>query len=876
MNPHLPQQIGRVPRKHERTPPDGITPPPIISPEGRPMLTPTVKTRALAVLAAASLAAGPAAAQTVQRAAQPAAARPAASGWLMPPAPIPQIIDAPPTPTLSVAPGQRTVAVLGRENLPGIAEMAEPWLPLAGYRINPRTNGWGAARVPYVSSIAFQDLDGGARREVRLPPHARAAYAQWSPDGSRLAFANFTDTGIELWVADARTGAARRLMPAVLNAAFGNPLAWSPDGQSVLALRVPAGRGAAPERPRVPDGPVIQESSGRAAPVRTLEDMLKSPYDERLFEHYFTGQLVRVPLSGAAAANVGQPGIISQFDPSPDGRYVLVTRIHRPFSYLVEAERFPRETVVLDSRGTMVRRIVDQPLAENLPAAFDAVITGPRRIEWRGDAPATVVWAEAQDGGDPRRDVAVHDRLYQLDAPFAGQPRKLADLDLRYGGAYWGRGDFAMVVERWFNTRREKRFAINPANPGEPRLLSDRGSQDRYADPGSPVLRRDARGEPLLLFTPDGGSIYLNGAGASQRGDYPFLDRMSIADGKSTRLWQAEDPYYEEVVTVLAPDGSRILTRRESQNDPPNYFVRTLPGGQAVAVTRFPDPAPQLAGITRQLVTYRRADGVQLSGTLYLPPHYDPRRDGRLPMLMWAYPTEFRDASAAGQVQGSPNRFSRPAGTSHLFLLTQGYAIFDNPSMPIIGEGDREPNDTYIEQLVASAQAAVDKVVEMGVADRDRIGIGGHSYGAFMTANLLAHSDLFRAGIARSGAYNRTLTPFGFQNEQRTYWQATDIYTRMSPFTFANRINEPILLIHGEMDDNSGTFPIQSERMYAALKGNGATVRYVVLPFEAHGYRGRETTLHVLAEMVNWMDHYVKNAPPRTQPQRTAATPGGN
>ncbi|HSU14499.1 prolyl oligopeptidase family serine peptidase [Longimicrobium sp.] len=836
------------------------------------MLTPIVKTRALAVLAAAALAAGPAGAQAT-RAAQPAAARPA-GGWLMPPAPIPQILDAPTTPALSVAPGQRTVAVLGRENLPGIGEMAEPWLPLAGYRINPRTNGWGAARVGYLNGISFQDLAGGAKREVRLPPRARAAYAQWSPDGSKLAFTNFTETGIELWVADARTGVARRLLPAVLNAAFGSPYRWAPDGQSILALRVPAGRGAAPERSRVPDGPVIQESSGRAAPVRTLEDMLKSPHDERLFEYYFTSQLVRVPVSGAVATNVGQAGIISSFDPSPDGRWILMNRVHRPYSYLVGAGDFPYEAVVTDARGAVVKRIVDQPLAENLPPAFDAVITGPRQIEWRGDAPATLVWAEAQDEGDPRKNVPVHDRLMQLDAPFTAPARTLMDLDQRFATVFWGRGDFAMVVERWWNTRREKRFAINPSNPGQPRLLADRSYQDRYGDPGAPALRRDTRGEPLLLFTPDGQGIYLTGSGASQRGDYPFLDRMALADGKTTRVWQAADPYYEEVVTVLEADGSRILTRRESQKDAPNYFVRTLPGGQAVAITNFPDPAPQLAGITRQLVTYKRADGVQLSGTLYLPPNYDPQRDGRLPMLMWAYPAEFRDAAAAAQVQGSPNRFSRPGGTSHLFLLTQGYAILDNPTIPIIGEGDREPNDTYVEQLVSSAQAAVDKMVEMGVADRDRIGIGGHSYGAFMTANLLAHSDLFRAGIARSGAYNRTLTPFGFQAEQRTYWQATDIYTKMSPFTFANRINEPILLIHGEMDDNSGTFPIQSERMFAALKGNGATVRYVVLPFEAHGYRGRETTLHVLAEMVNWLDRYVKNAPPRTQQQRTASAPG--
>jgi dipeptidyl aminopeptidase/acylaminoacyl peptidase len=196
-------------------------------------------------------------------------------------------------------------------------------------------------------------------------------------------------------------------------------------------------------------------------------------------------------------------------------------------------------------------------------------------------------------------------------------------------------------------------------------------------------------------------------------------------------------------------------------------------------------------------------------------------------------------------------------------MLTQGYAIFDGPTMPIVGKGETA-NDTYVEQLVTSAQAAVDKAVEMGIADRDRIGVGGHSYGAFMTANLLAHSEIFRAGVARSGAYNRTLTPFGFQNERRTFWEVPQVYSRMSPFFYADKINEPILLIHGEMDDNSGTFPIQSERLFMALKGHGATVRYVTLPYEAHGYLARESVLDTAAEMLNWLDKWVKGAAPRT------------
>jgi dipeptidyl aminopeptidase/acylaminoacyl peptidase len=455
------------------------------------------------------------------------------------------------------------------------------------------------------------------------------------------------------------------------------------------------------------------------------------------------------------------------------------------------------------------------------------------------------------------------DRVVQLAAPFDGEPVPLVTLEHRFSGVQWGRGDLALVYSHWWNTRNERRWAVSPDDPSTaPRLLVDRSYQDRYGDPGRPVMKRTPAGGVVLLFDPDGRGLYLAGAGASPAGAYPFLDRWEPETGEMQRLWRAADPYYEEVVTVLDPGGRRLLTRRESPEDPPNFFIRDLVDGSATPITDFPDPAPQLAGIRRQLLSYERADGVKLSATLYLPPGYDPARDGPLPLLMWAYPREFRDAQAAGQLDDSPNRFSRPAGASHLFLLTQGYAVLDGPAMPIIGEGDTEPNDSYVEQLVEDARAAVEKVVSMGVADPARIAVGGHSYGAFMAANLLAHSELFRAGIARSGAYNRTLTPFGFQQEQRTYWEAPETYNRMSPFAYAHRIRRPLLLIHGEADENSGTFPMQTERFYAALKGHGATVRYVVLPLETHGYRARESVLHAIAEMVDWMDRWVKNPPP--------------
>ena len=777
--------------------------------------------------------------------------------YRLPPDPIPAIVGAEPPPALLLSPERGSIALLGRRPLLGIADLARPELRLAGVRIDPATGG---PSVPaHFHSVTLGAVDEEARRPVELPAEPRLSELRWSPDGRRLAFVHTTASGLELWVTEVATGRSRRVADR-LNGTLGGVYQWEPGGGSLLVKRIPEGRGAEPARPAVPSGPLIHESLGKTAPGRTYQDLLRDPHDERLFEHHFTAQLFRVQLEGRSVEPVGEPGVLSDFSVAPGGEFVLVERIQRPFSYVVPYYRFPTEVTILDRSGSPVRGVAELPLAEDVPVAFDAVPRGPRSFQWRADAPGTLVWAEALDDGDPRNPApGGRDRVFALDAPFTAPPRELITLEHRYAGVFWGRDDFAILASRWWVTRNEKRFAIAPGDPSlAPRLLADRSYQDRYNDPGVPATVRNAAGRFVLVFAPDGEHVYLSGEGASPRGDYPFLDRMSVRTGETTRLWRAEDPHYEEVAALLDPGAARVLTRRESKQEPPNYYVRDLREGTLRALTDFPDPAPQLAGIGREIVTYARPDGVKLSATLFTPPGFDPARDAPLPTLIWAYPREFRDADAAGQVDDSPNRFSRPSGASHLFLLSQGYAILDGPAMPIIGVADAEPNDSYVEQLVANARAAVDRVVELGVGDRERMAIGGHSYGAFMTANLLAHSDLFRAGIARSGAYNRTLTPFGFQQEQRTYWEAPAIYHRMSPFTYVDRIRAPILLIHGEADNNSGTFPLQSERFYHALKGHGATVRYVVLPHEAHGYRARESVLHALAEMVEWMDRYVK------------------
>ena len=804
----------------------------------------------------------PVAAAVLIWAAAPAAAQDEAPvRYMDPPPPIAQILDTPPPPAPLVNRQRDRIALLGRSNLPPVAELAEPELRLAGYRINPRNNGPANSRVGWLNALAFQDLATRQVRDVRLPEGIRYMSPAWSPDGARLAFLRAVDNGLELWVADAASATARRLTGPTVSAAFGAGFEWLPDSSALLVRSVPTGRGPAPGGAIVPAGPIVQENAGRTAPVRTYQDLLRNPADETLFAYYFTSQLMLVPADGSRARPIGTPGLIMSVSVSPNGRHLLQTRVKRPFSYVVPAALFPAEIVVTDLQGRTVHRVADLPLRDDVPIQFDAVPTGPRSAHWRADRPETLAWVEAQDGGDPRREAAVRDRLFTLDAPFTGRPQAIADFADRFATVAWGRDDFAFAMAQRWNDRRETRIAIDPSRPGTARTLLQRNFQDRYNNPGFPLLRPTPQGTNVLHFTPDGRGLFMTAPGATREGELPLLARMDLATGQSETLWRSQLPHHESVVALLDDAGERMLTRRESRTDPPNLFIRPRTGAEPVQITRFPDPAPQFAGVTQQLVTYRRADGVSLSGTLYLPAGYDRQRDGPLPVLLWAYPQEFTDAAVAGQVVDTANRFVRPGGASPLFLLTQGYAILDNPTMPIVGVDGAEPNDSYVDQLVASARAAVDALVEMGVADRQRIAIGGHSYGAFMTANLLAHSDLFRTGIARSGAYNRTLTPFGFQAEQRSYWEAVDTYTRMSPFTHVRQINEPILLIHGEADDNSGTFPIQTERFYAALKGNGATVRYVVLPVEAHGYRARESVGHTLWEMTRWLDLHLRRAP---------------
>jgi dipeptidyl aminopeptidase/acylaminoacyl peptidase len=773
------------------------------------------------------------------------------STYLTPPKVIVDILDAPPLPTVAVNPTRTAVAFLERSSMPSIAEVAEPMLRLAGLRISPRTNG--LHRPGGIRSLRFRSIPNGDEKPVTLPQGAIVQDGSFAPDGKHYAFTVVQSQSIELWVAEVSSGRARSLTSAPLNAVAGNPCEWLADSTALLCRFVATGRGAVPAAPNVPRGPNIQENHGQAAPVPTFEDLLETEHDEALFEYYYTSQLALVDIAKGNRTSIGQPGLFQSADLAPNGEFVLTARVKRPFSRLVPAAFFPKEIEILNRRGETVKKIADVPLAENIP--IGGVATGARAYRWNPTQPATAVWVEALDGGDNRTKAPHRDRVLALAAPFTATPSELAKTEHRFGSLAWTERGIALLTENDRATRRTTTWLLRGTDaPGQ---LWNRRQEDRYANPGTPLTKSTGSGSVIVQV---GDSIFLAGPGGSPSGDRPFLDRLNLVTRATERLFQSADKSYETVLAVVGNDARAVLTRYETSLEPPNYFIRELPNGSRRQLTQFRNPAPQLAGVSKELITYPRKDGVKLSGTLYLPVGYQPGQ--RLPLLMWAYPREFSDAAAASQIIGSPHQFSTIQwATLQLLFLTQGYAVLDGPTMPIVGPGETA-NDTYVDQLVASAEAAIDAVVERGIADRRRIIVGGHSYGAFMTANLLAHSDLFRAGIARSGAYNRTLTPFGFQNEDRTFWEVPALYSRMSPFFYADKIKEPILLIHGEADNNSGTFPIQSERFYMALKGHGATVRYVTLPAEPHGYTARESILHTVAEMINWADKHVKNVAP--------------
>ena len=771
-----------------------------------------------------------------------------------PPKEIYDLVMAKLTPSVSFDHKGEWMLVMERSSMPPVEELAQPELRIAGLRINP--NNFGLSRTPFIINLILKDIKSGTEFPVTgLPKPLKAGNVQWNPDENKIAFTQTSDHAIDLYIIDVKLRKAAKVNKTALNLVNGNAFDWI-DNNTLMYQTIVKPYTAAPAKPLAPKGPTVQQNLGKVAASVTYQDLIKSPYDEALYEFYATSQLVKN--SSGVETKIGTAAIFSGVDISPDKKYLLVERIDKPFSYLVPAGGFNSTILVTDMNGKLIKEIAKLPSSELAPTGYDNVLNAPRSHQWLNNQPASITWIEPLDSGLIKKSVEFHDAAYLLTAPFSGSAKQLVKTAMRIGNINDINDDIWLVSEYSRIKHRTKTSKLNPAT-GTMEMIIDRSTDDAYGDPGTPLNDKNKYGKNSIRLI-NGSKMLMRSVGSSPKGDMPFLASFDLNTKQQDILWRCTDPYYESVTTVLDFDKLQVITSRQSQSEQPNYYLRDIKNNSVKQITSFPDPQPALRGVTKQKITYKRKDGVDLAADLYLPKGYDAKKDGPLPVFMWAYPREFKSASDAAQIRGSSNTFTRVGYGSAVFWVTMGYAVMDNTEYPIVGEGDKQPNDNFIDQLTWNAEAAIDKIAEMGVGDRNRIAVGGHSYGAFMTANLLAHTNLFKAGIARSGAYNRTLTPFGFQNEERTYWQAPDVYFNMSPFSHANTIKTPLLLIHGEADNNPGTFPIQSERLYNAIKGHGGTVRYVQLPFESHGYAAKENILHMLWEMNEWLDKYVKNA----------------
>ena len=761
-------------------------------------------------------------------------------------------------PTVTYDNDKNFMLFLYRDNYKSIEDLSQEELRLAGLRINPKTNI--GSRITYYNNIKIKNLKN-KRSEIQdiigIPSNPKIANINWSPNQKNIAFTNTSSDGVKLWVLNLESRSLVKLSDLKLNSNIRDVINWLNDSEILIKVIPDNKKELIDQSDIVPLGPTISSNDGENAQNRTYQDLLKNKTDEFNFEQLVTSDLYKVDLNGRINKWLDSD-MYTDITPSPDGEFVMVSNIKKPFSYIVTYGRFPKSTNIYDNEGMLVSNLVDVPLIEELPQGFNAVWNGKRNFSWRMDKPSTITYMIALDNGDPSKEAEYRDELFELDAPFKGNGNTIFKSINRLAGIIWGNKTNAVAIDYWIKNRNEKTYLFNPSNINQkPRIIYDRNYQDRYSDPGSFITERNAYNKSVLKIHSN--NLILMGDGYSEKGQFPFIDRLNLDNLKSKRIYESNYTDKLEDLIDFDVNKNQLLVRIESKNDYPNYYFKNLNGKKVTRITDFINPFEQLSKVDKQVITYKRNDGVELSGVLYLPVGYDKTSKEKMPMIMWAYPREFKDKSSAGQNTNNPNEFTYPYYGSMVYWVTKGYVVLDDASFPIIGEDKTEPNDDFRNQLVENARAAINAVDKLGYIDKDRVAVGGHSYGAFMVANLLSHSDLFAAGIARSGAYNRTLTPFGFQSEERSYWQAPDVYYTMSPFMHADKMKTPLLLIHGEDDNNSGTYPMQSQRYFNALKGLGAVVRLVMLPKESHGYSSKESIYHVLWEQDQWLEKYVKN-----------------
>lgn len=740
-----------------------------------------------------------------------------------------------------------------------LEDLSQEEMRLGGLRINPITNI--SSTVTYINNLKIRKIKDKVEMQVSgLPKNALITNVSWSPNEQKIAFTNTTLTGVELWIIDVVSASAKKITTDNLNANLGSPYNWMKDNETLLVKILPKNRPALIDSEKdLPKGPTVSVSDGSKSQNRTYQDLLKNKTDEANFDALVTSELYKISISGNATL-FKSAAIYAGESFSPDGNYLMLTTIQKPYSYIVPLSRFPQKSVVYDLNGKEIKLVNEVPLTEIMPKGFSSVRTGRRNMNWRADQPATLCFVEALDGGDQAKQAEFRDEVFVWEAPFSSNPTSLIKTKQRYAGIMWANEKIAIVADSWYDTRNTKAYLFNPSNLTiAPKIIEDRNSQDIYSDPGNFEMIKNKFGRYVIAVENNKG--YLMGAGFTKDGQFPFIDEYDFTTLQKKRLYTSKmKDKKEDLLSIEDFKKGDVLVMIQSKNEYPNYYFRNIKSNNKLTpITSFKNPFESIKNVHKEVIKYKRKDGVELSGTLYLPVGYDKVKKEKLPLLIWAYPAEYKDKNSAGQNDKNPNEFTFPNYGSFIYWVTKGYVVLDDAAFPIIGEGTTEPNDTFIPQLVANAEAAIDAVDKLGYINREKVAIGGHSYGAFMTANLLTHSNLFACGIARSGAYNRTLTPFGFQSEQRNYWDVPEIYNTMSPFMNADKMKTPLLLTHGEADNNPGTFTLQTERYFQALKNLGAPVRMVILPKESHGYAAKDNILHLLWEQDQFLEKYLKN-----------------
>lgn len=770
-----------------------------------------------------------------------------------------QLADFERAPSVSMNSKKDLMILIYRKTYKSLPELNQEELRLGGLRINPITNI--SSTATFINNLKIKKVGGNDEIQIKgLPENALINNMSWSPDETKLAFTNTVANGNELWIIDLQTASAKKMTEATLNANLGNPITWYKDSKRLLIKTLPTNRKPLIDtKTDIPTGPIVSTAQeGVVSQNRTYQDLLKNKTDEANFENIITSELYTVDVNGTKKLFKSADTYAGESF-SPDGNYLIITTIQKPYSYLVQLNRFPSKSVVYTAEGEEVKVVNEVPLNEIMPKGFMAVRKGKRNMAWRSDEASSLYFVEALDEGNPANQVEYRDAVYTWQAPFDKEPELLVKTPQRFSGITWGDKETAILYDRWYDTRNSKTYLLNPTTK-ETKLIWDRNYQDIYSDPGAFETKKNQYGTYTLMK--ENNHLYLIGDGHTAKGQFPFFDELNLATLKTKRLYQSNfSDKIESISEVIDAKKGEILVNIQSKTDYPNYFFRNIKKKNSLKQITFnKNPFESIKDVHKEVIKYKRKDGVELSGTLYLPAGFDRKNpQEKLPLLIWAYPTEYKDKNSAGQSSANPNEFTFPYYGSFVYWVAKGYAVLDDAAFPIVGEGDEEPNDSFVEQLKLNAEAAIDALDNLGYIDRKRVGVGGHSYGAFMTANLLTHTDLFACGIARSGAYNRTLTPFGFQYEQRNYWEAADVYNTMSPFMNAEKMKTPMLLVHGEADNNPGTFTLQTERYFQALKGLGAPVRMVILPKESHSYVAKENIMHLLWEQERFLDEHLKN-----------------